>query len=235
MGSHKQKQKIAIPQENMRMEVWTISCQENSVGLNKSCKTLWDLNMTLLNPLCLHRSIASMAGSTRSNAKAPDSNTPAGEITMTETSPTNKRNAPEASKSAQKRAKSHHVSLAIQRDLTLLEFWDRFPIMESHAYDASLPPLTARASVAELISLGHNASEAEELHTAKTSFPRVIQKLWPTSRPDNIPGQHVNITQLPSDIEVHPMTKLSLDYQVLLHFEKPNDPFTQDHIMKKVL
>ena len=31
------------------------------------------------------------------------------------------------------------------------------------------------------------------------------------------------------------MTNLSLDYQILLHFEKPTTPFTQDHIMKKVL
>jgi hypothetical protein len=66
-------------------------------------------------------------------------------------------------------------------------------------------------------------------------FPRVLRKLWPTKRPDNIPGQHVNLIQLPSNIEVHPMTNLSLDYQILLHFEKPTTPFTQDHIMKKVL
>jgi hypothetical protein len=83
-------------------------------------------------------------------------------------------------------------------------------------------PLATRASVVELITLGYIASEAEELHTA-------------TNRPDNITGQHVNLTQLPSDIEVHPMTNLSLDYQILLHFEKPITPSTQDHIIKKIL
>lgn len=107
--------------------------------------------------------------------------------------------------------------------------------MESLAYDASLPPITTRTPIAELIKLGYNANEAEEIHTAKMSFPRVLQKLWPINRPDNISGQHVNLTQLPSDIEVHPMTKLSLDYQILLHFEKPATRFTHDNIMKKAL
>ena len=47
--------------------------------------------------------------------------------------------------------------------------------------------------------------------------------------------QHVNITQLPFDIEVNPKTNLSLDYHILLHFEKPTTPFSQDQIMKKML
>ena len=67
------------------------------------------------------------------------------------------------------------------------------------------------------------------------SFPRVLQKLWPTHRPDTVAGQHVNLTQLPSDIEVHPITHLSLGYQVLLHFEKSYTAFIQDHIMQKVI
>lgn len=62
-----------------------------------------------------------------------------------------------------------------------------------------------------------------------------MQKLWPMTRPDGIEGQHVNITQLPFDIEVHPKTNLSLDYHILLHFEKPAKPFSQDQIMKKLV
>lgn len=154
---------------------------------------------------------------------------------MTDTSPTNKRNTPDHGKSAQKKAKSYPVPISIQRDHTFLDFWYGFPVMETLACEAHLPPLNTRASVQELVTQGYITSEAEERRTARMSFPRVMQKLWPINRPDCAAGQHVNLTQLPSDIEVHPVTHLSLDYQVLLHFEKPFTSFTQDQIMKKVL
>ena len=41
--------------------------------------------------------------------------------------------------------------------------------------------------------------------------------------------------QLSFDIEVNPKSYLSLDYHILLHFEKPINPFSQDQIMKKLL
>jgi hypothetical protein len=184
---------------------------------------------------CLHRSTSSMARSSRNNNRLPDSPPPAGEIVMADTSPTNKRTTPDNGKSAQKKAKSHPIPISIQRDHSLLEFWYGFPVMENLAYEANLPPLITRASVQKLVTQGYTTSEAEERRTAKMSFPRVMQKLWPINRPDFAAGQHINLTQLPSDIEVHSATHLSLDYQVLLHFEKPSTPFTQDQIMKKVL
>ena len=188
-----------------------------------------------LNYLCLHRSTADMVRSAKPSTRLPDSPPPSEETVMADTSPTNKRNTPDHGKSVQKRAKGYPTPISIQRDHTLLDFWYGFPVMENLAYEANLPPLLTRASVQELVTLGYVASEAEERRTAKMSFPRVMQKLWPTSRPDTAAGQHVNLTQLPSDIEVHPVTHLSLDYQVLLHFEKPSTPFTQDQIMQKVI
>ena len=105
--------------------------------------------------------------------------------------------------------------------------------METIAYKVGIPPILT--SIDEIIASGYNASEASKLGSAKMSFPRVQQKLWPTSRPDGIEGQHINITQLPFDIEVNPKTNLSLDYHILLHFEKPTTPFSQDQIMKKLM
>ena len=51
--------------------------------------------------------------------------------------------------------------------------------------------------------MGHTLGEAQEVLIAKTSFPRVTQKLWPTKRPDNIEGLYVNITQLPFNIDTN--------------------------------
>lgn len=184
---------------------------------------------------CLPRSTIDMVRSSRNNMRLTYSPPPVEEIVMADTSPTNKRNTPDHGKSAQKKAKSYPVPISIQRDHTLLEFWYGFPVMKTLAYEANLPPFTIQASVQELVNQGYITSEAEERLTATMSFPRVMQKLWPINRPDFAAGQHVNLTQLPSDIEVHPATHFSLDYQVLLHFEKTYTPFTQDQIMQKVL
>ena len=100
---------------------------------------------------------------------------------------------------------------------------------------AGIPPFSVTTPIDELIASGYVASEAAELRSASMSFPRIQQKLWPTTRPDGIEGQHINITQLSFDIEVNPKSYLSLDYHILLHFEKPSTPFTQDQIMKKLL
>ena len=77
--------------------------------------------------------------------------------------------------------------------------------------------------------------EAEELTTAKISYPRVLQKLWPSSREDGIEGQHVNITQLSFDVDLNHETSLLWDYHISLHFEKPKTNFTQEQILKKVI
>ena len=107
--------------------------------------------------------------------------------------------------------------------------------METIAYEAGIPPIPIATPLDELIATGYVASEAAELCSGIISFPRVQQKLWPTTRPDGIEGQHINITQLPFEVEVNPKTSLSLDYHILLHFEKPLNPFSQDQVMKKML
>jgi hypothetical protein len=83
--------------------------------------------------------------------------------------------------------------------------------------------------------MGHIQGEAQEFLSAKTSFPKVAQKLWPVKCLDNIEGQHVNITQLPFDIDINQDMGLSLDYHILIYFEKPKIHFSQDQILKKVL
>ena len=116
-----------------------------------------------------------------------------------------------------------------------MEFWYGYPIMEIIGYEAGIPPISITTPIDELIASGYIASKAAELCSTSMSFPRVQQKLWPTTHPDGIEGQQVNITQLPFDIEVNPKTNLSMDYHILLHFEKPTTPYSQDQAMKKLL
>lgn len=98
--------------------------------------------------------------------------------------------------------------------------------METLAYEAGIPPRSSTKSLEELLKAGFIESEARDLLNGRMSFPRVTQKLWPTVRPDHIEGQHFNITQLPFDIEVNSSTNLSLDYHILLQFEKPSTLFS---------
>jgi len=67
------------------------------------------------------------------------------------------------------------------------------------------------------------------------SFSNIYQKLWPTSRPKSIKRQHFNLTQIPFDVEVNINIQLALDYQILLHFEKPIEPLNTKQAIAKVL
>ena len=157
------------------------------------------------------------------------------EIVMEEVTPPSKRTSPNLSKASQKKSKSNSFIISLYRYPSQMEFWYGYPIMETIAYEAGIPPILISMPLEELIATGYIASEAAELCSACISFPRVQQNFWPTTRPDGIEGQHLNITQLPFDIEVNPKTNISLDYHLLLHFEKLNTPFSQDQVMKKLV
>jgi len=107
--------------------------------------------------------------------------------------------------------------------------------METLAYEAGMPPISTRAFVPKLVAQGYNAKEATKLTKARVSFPHVQQKLWPTSRPDGIVGQHYNLTQIPFDVQVNMHTHLALNYHILLHFKKYVESITQQQAMFKIL
>ena len=69
--------------------------------------------------------------------------------------------------------------------------------------------------------------EARELTTATVAFPRVLQKLWPFTRNDIIPGQQYHLTQIPFDVVIGNLTGYALTYQILQHFEKTIQVYTQ--------
>lgn len=72
--------------------------------------------------------------------------------------------------------------------------------MEQLAISEGKDWITIDTPLEDLLLMGHTQGEAQEMLLAKMSFLRVAQKLWPVKRPDNIKGQHINITQLPFDI-----------------------------------
>jgi hypothetical protein len=88
-------------------------------------------------------------------------------------------------------------------------------------------------SASKLIGDGYKPEEALEMQTVITSYPHVLQVEWPTTRTDDIPGQHFNLTQLPFDIEVNSTTGFSLDYHIAIYFEQPKSLFSHEEILLK--
>ena len=152
---------------------------------------------------CLQFSPNTMTGATKPHTRHHNSNNTT-EIVMEEVMPPSKRTSPNIPKVSHKKSKSHGTSISLYRDTSQMEFWYGYPVMETIAYEAGIPPFSITIPIDELIASGYVSSEAAELRSASMSFPRVQQKLWPTTRPDGIEGQHINITQLPFDIEVNP-------------------------------
>ena len=95
------------------------------------------------------------------------------EIVMEDITPTSKRTSPHATKSSHKKTKSNSSIISLYRDPSQMEFWYGYPIMETIAYEAGIPPIPIFTSLEELIATGYVTSEAAELCSASISFPRV--------------------------------------------------------------
>lgn len=105
-------------------------------------------------------------------------------------------------------------------------------MMERLAIDEGTPIHTTPTTLHALIRNGFSDKEAREFLKATPAYPHVGQSCYPVSRPDGIPGQHFNITQIPFEIETDPDTGLSLDYQVAIYFQKPiRRQYTHDEIL----
>ena len=149
-----------------------------------------------------------------------------------------KRTTPEAAQTSQKKTKQDNrnsgsekhfnkiaLPISLFQDPQQTEFWLRFPTMEQIAKNEGREPYTIDTPLEDLIHMGYIPEEAQELLTTKISFPRVVQKLWPTQRQDRVEGQHVNLIQLPFDIDTNQETGLSLDYHILAQFKKSKTYF----------
>ena len=137
-----------------------------------------------------------------------------------------KRSGSNKTTSVEKKNKS-----ASKEGLTPKQFWLGFEMMEKLAIIEGTPIHTTPTTLHSLLKNGFSDKEAREFLKATLTYPHVGQSCYPFSRPDGIPGQHFNITQLPFEIEIEPDTGLSLDYQLAIYFQKPSRPHTHEEIL----
>ena len=112
--------------------------------------------------------------------------------------------------------------------------WFGFDAMERLAEENGQEPLFYEETIADRVTRGIPRAEAAELEQVSISFPRIPQVLYPNKRTDGIPGQHYNLTHVPSEIPTDPSTCLSLDFQISIHFQLPNTPLLHNHVKELV-
>ena len=105
----------------------------------------------------------------------------------------------------------HNADLAKHTHRSL---WFGFEAMEKLAEENGQDPLFYEETIADRVTRGISRVEATELEQVSISYPRIPQLLYPNKRTDGLPGQHYNLTQVPSEIPTDPSTCLSLDFQI---------------------
>jgi hypothetical protein len=114
------------------------------------------------------------------------------------------------------------------------KFWLGFETMKKLAKEQGLEELFADESIADRITRGIPHKKAEELECVSISYPRVPQTLYPSERSDGIIGQHLNLTQLPQEIEIDLILKFSNDLHIAIYFQLSNNPLLHNHVKELV-
>jgi hypothetical protein len=78
-----------------------------------------------------------------------------------------------------------------------------------------------------LIQCGMPTSEITECLSYRHSFPRAIQALYPSVRPDALSGQYYHLIQLPSHVNIDPTIGLSPTYQIVIRFDTNYTDFSK--------
>jgi hypothetical protein len=103
--------------------------------------------------------------------------------------------------------------------------------MEAIAATEGSTPEAIRLQIPDLVELGWLENEALDYHNGKIAFPCVMQHFWPHTRRDKRPGHWYHFMQIPTEVETDPKTGFVLVYNILFHFEKPNNNYNNNEII----
>jgi hypothetical protein len=137
-------------------------------------------------------------------------------------------------RNSNKKSKSGEtLSVTISEKTKKKKLWLGFSYMEQLAVEAGTPECMTDGPTEDLVAMGYLRDEAEELQQAVVSFPRVPQRLYPSTRSDKVLGQYYNLTQIPFEVATNPDTRLSLDFHITIYFEQPKTHYEHDEILEK--
>ena len=99
------------------------------------------------------------------------------------------------------------------------QMWLGFPIHEAAAIQRGQEIIREHRTKEDFVKSGTPSRKVIDFMTLRRAFPRVPQLLYPSERPDAVPGNHLHFTQLPRLEKVAPTTGLSEGFQVTIRFD----------------
>ena len=121
---------------------------------------------------------------------------------------------PDSHKSHNTRSKEAIPSIDI-----VSQMWMGFPIHEAVAVQKGVDTIREQRTNEDFARIGTPPNEIIDFKTLRRAFPRVPQLLYPSERPDAVPGNHLHFTQIPRQEKVDPSTGLSEGFHVTIRFD----------------
>ena len=101
----------------------------------------------------------------------------------------------------------------------LSQMWLGFPMQEALLTQLGKNTLKESRTDAEFLAIGTPPTEIHEFRSLRHAFPRTRQVLYPSERPDAVPGQHLHLTQLPRYEKISHATGLTEGFHVTIRFD----------------
>ena len=99
------------------------------------------------------------------------------------------------------------------------QMWLGFHMHKALSIQQGKKELSEKRMDAEFNAIGTPTSEIQEFRSIRRAFPRTKQVLYPSERPDAVPGQHLHFTQIPMYERTSQDTGLTEGFHVTIRFD----------------
>ena len=99
------------------------------------------------------------------------------------------------------------------------KIWLGFPLHEVLAIQRGKKELTEKRTNEEYANISTPTTEIQEFRSLRRAFPKIKQSLYPSERPDAVPGQHLHFTQIPMYEKTAQDTGLTEGFHVTIRFD----------------
>ena len=97
--------------------------------------------------------------------------------------------------------------------------WLGFHMHEALSVQRGKRELKETRTDEEFTAVGTPTTEIQEFRSLRRAFPRTKQLLYPSERPDAVPGQHLHFTQVPMYEKISQVTGLTEGFHVTIRFD----------------